>query len=97
MSRVWMKEYGNVEDVHTLLCLGSPLQYAPARFCWALYCASGAEPWNVHTHTHTHLGRRSVACTEPVSDCLRCRRLRFHVRSPQRRSIGGDSWEPANL
>ena len=95
MSRVWMKEYGSVEDVHTLLCLGSPLQYAPARFCWALYCASGAEPWNVHTSTH--LGRRNVTCMEPVSARLRCSRLRFHVRSPQRWSIGGDSWEPTNL
>jgi hypothetical protein len=29
MARVWMKEYGDVEDVHTLLCLGSPLQPPP--------------------------------------------------------------------
>lgn len=26
MARVWMKEYGDSSDVHTLLCLGSPLQ-----------------------------------------------------------------------
>jgi len=86
MARVWLYEYGSPGDVHSLVCLGSPLQCAPSHptrmVCTAtvLYLYRSLLPSSV-APLQAPSGRRTEYCgPDPRHPHLRGTPFRWSVK-----------------